>query len=143
MRKRVGSFRAVLVAASLGMNACSGSTSVGPPPVALLGTWRYAAVQVAPAASSISGVLIVSTQAGSTFDGSLDAIETRPDGSSRRLLGSVHGRALDASTLDFDIVIDVTRRHVAVIQADTAAGNWLAGNVAGSEAGTFRMVHVR
>ncbi|HEY5085854.1 MAG TPA: hypothetical protein VII66_00720 [Gemmatimonadaceae bacterium] len=123
--------------------ACSIGTETGPSPVNISGAWRYTALQQAPTQSSISGTLTVTDQAGTTFDGSFDAIEVLPDGSSRRLLGPVHGQTLDASTLDFDVMLDVSRRHVAVIRGDTAAGNWLAESSSVTAAGSFQMVRIK
>ena len=133
----------VLSVACLSAGACNGTTNTGPPPVNISGPWRYSATQFTPTQSSIVGTLTVADQSGTTFDGSLDAVELLPDGTSRRILGPVHGHTLDASTLDFDVILDVSRRHVAIIQADTAAGNWLAGSATTSAAGTFRMVRSR
>ena len=133
----------VLSVACLSVGACSGTATTGPPPVNISGPWRYSATQFAPTQSSMVGTLTVTGQSGVMFDGSLDAVELLPDGTSRRIFGPVHGHTLDASTLDFDVILDVSRRHVGVIQADTVAGNWLAGSATASAAGTFRMVRSR
>ena len=127
----------------IGTSACGVATQTGPPPVNISGVWRYTALQQSPTQSSLTGTLTVSAQSGSTFDGIFDAVETLPDGITRRLAGAVHGQTLDASTLDFDVMLDVSRRHVAAILADTAAGSWLAAGATSSTGGTFRMVRVR
>jgi hypothetical protein len=131
---------AVVVVAALWVSACASATDSGPPPVELRGTWQYAAVQTAPSGATIAGVLTVSGQAGKSLSGSIDVTEDA-DGHTRRLTGPVSGRALDATTVDFDAFVEGSdRRHVGTVRADTITGEWVdfSGGVPGAS-GTFRL----
>jgi hypothetical protein len=108
--------------------------------VELRGTWSYTAVQTAPSAATLTGDLTVSGQSGQSLSGSIDVIEDA-GGQLRRLTGPVSGRALDATTVDFDAFVDgADRRHVGTVRADTVVGEWadFSGGGAGAS-GTFRL----
>ena len=119
--------------------SCSGGTEPGAPPVALVGTWSYEAAQQAPMPTTIAGSLAIEGQDGDAFTGSFDAIESSAAGS-RRTTGIVTGIALDAVTLDFDILIDgVERRHVGEIRDNAIEGAWVEMR-SGGASGSFRAV---
>lgn len=119
--------------------ACSAGTEPGAPPVVLIGSWSYEGAQQSPVPATLEGSLEVAGQDGRTFDGSLDVIESSAAGS-RRLTGIVTGLALDAVTLDFDVLLDgVSRRHVAEIRGDTIEGAWMDVQ-SGGASGSFRAV---
>ena len=58
----------------------------------------------------------------------------------------VSGRTIDASLLDFDVVLDPasTRRHSGSVRGDSLVGNWVqASSVGLVAAGTFRAHRIR
>ena len=121
------------------LHACSAGTEPGVPPVVITGSWSYEGAQQAPVPATLDGSLEITRQDGSMFEGSLDAFESSA-AESRRITGIVTGIALDASTLDFDVVVDgVSRRHVAEIRADTIEGAWVEVRTGGAS-GSFRAV---
>lgn len=131
-------------ALALALAGCRSATDSGEPPVALRGEWRYAATQGAPAGATLQGTLVVTRQAGTDFDGTLDVRETDARGQVRQLAGVVSGRALDATTLDFDAFLGLAgRRHVGTVASDTVTGSWLEGTSGTTASGTFRMERVR
>jgi len=117
--------------------ACSSET------LASAGTserYRYTAEQRSPFVAAQSGVLTVTQQAGDRFDGSLDVLQTNPNGQLERRAGIVRGR-WTGGTMDFDVMLggDVVR-HVGRSIADTVAGSWLDISAVGNAAsGTFRL----
>lgn len=139
---RQRSVAAVLLATLVALApACSSGTEPGTPPVAITGSWSYEGAQQAPVPATLDGSLEVTRQDGATFEGSLDAFESSAE-ESRRITGLVTGIALDAVTLDFDVLVDgVSRRHVAEIRGDTIEGAWVEVRTGGAS-GSFRAVKV-
>ena len=122
---RVSGVRVVRALVALLAAACSSGTEPGTPPVALVGSWSYEASQSAPVPATLAGTLEIDRQIGERLEGSLDVIESSA-GEGRRLTGLVTGLALDAATIDFDVMIDGTsRRHVAEVRGDSLVGAWI------------------
>lgn len=97
-----------------------------PPHVSVLGTWRYSAVQDAPAAARLSGTLEVTAESCEGFEGRIDVLEDDLLGGIRRVAGPVTGRVV-STTLRFDAFLAaVPRQHIAALGADTIDGNWVA-----------------
>jgi hypothetical protein len=137
---RVRGFRPLLplLAAMLFATACIGATDDGTAGVPLLGSWEYTGTQLSPELQ-LQGSLVVSRQAGSRFDGSVDVVEQSPSGGMpRRLIGVLGGRTLDSVTVDFDVVVDnTTRRHFGTVRGDSIVGSWVEG-IGGGASGSFR-----
>jgi hypothetical protein len=134
----------IVVAATL-IAACSAPTDAPIALVSVKGTWSYVSVSSGTAASSV-GTLVLSQDSTVRFSGTLDANETDDRGQLHRVLAVVSGRTIDASLVDFDVVVDptVTRRHTGSTRGDSLTGNWVemsAGGIAAS--GTFRAHRVR
>jgi len=134
---------AVVVAGT--MMACSAPTDAPIAHVSVKGTWSYVSIESGNSASSV-GTLVLSQDSTVRFSGTLDANETDDRGQLRRVLAIVSGRTIDASLVDFDVVVDptVTRRHTGSARGDSLTGNWIevsAGGIAAS--GTFRAHRVR
>lgn len=102
--------------------------------------YRYTAEQRAPFVAAQLGVLTVTPQAGDRFDGTLDVVQTNPNGQLERRAGLVRGR-WNAGTMDFDVMLDGdVYRHVGRSRSDTVAGSWLDVSAVGNAAsGTFRL----
>ena len=132
----VGILSTVLAALLAG---CGTGTEPGLAPVVVTGSWSYEGAQQAPVPATLDGSLEISRQDGPSFEGSLDVFESSAE-ESRRITGIVTGIALDAVTLDFDVLVDgVSRRHVAEIRGDTIEGAWVEVRTGGAS-GSFRAV---
>jgi len=134
---------AVVVAGT--MMACSAPTDAPISLVSVKGTWSYVSIESGNSTSSV-GTLVLSQDSTVRFSGTLDANETDDRGQLRRVLAIVSGRTIDASLVDFDVVVNptVTRRHTGSARGDSLTGNWIevsAGGIAAS--GTFRAHRVR
>lgn len=118
------------------------TTGSGAVPVPLLGTWDYSAVQTSPATAALTGTLEVTGQAGPDFEGTLEATETDGQGGVRQLAGSVTGRALDPTTVDFDAFFSLTgRRHLGTVSDGTIRGAWVEAEPGGqTRSGSFEAV---
>ena len=117
--------------------ACSNESVSGN---ATVERYRYRSDQRTPFVAVLSGVLTVSRTTSDRFDGSLDVLQTNPNGQVERRAGIVRGR-LTAGAMDFDVMLDSdVYRHVGRSLADTVAGNWLDVSAVGNLAsGTFRL----
>jgi hypothetical protein len=145
-----GLFReyAALAACIGALAGCGGGTTdAGTPGVSVVGSWRYAAQQTAPAPAELQGALAVSEQTGARIAGALDVVETDARGLQRRLAGPLAGRTADSTTLDFDVTLGAaTRRHVGRVRGDSLTGSWVeqpAGGGAPSASGSFRAARQR
>ncbi|MGH7555152.1 MAG: hypothetical protein ACREMQ_19290 [Longimicrobiales bacterium] len=134
--------RGFIFASCAAGTACISPTDTAPRGRDVRGTWRYTAVQGAPAAT-LMGNLVLSEQSGSSFSGRLDVQETDAVGVQRARAGAAAGRALDDASVDFDAFLDATpRRHVARVSGDTMSGTWFQPAEGTTFAGTFRAVRV-
>lgn len=143
------SFRMVAAAAALSaaaaMLACSAPTEATIAQVSVRGTWSYLGNESGRATSSV-GTLVLSQDSTVRFSGTLDANETDDRGQIRRVLAVVSGRTIDATLVDFDVVLDptVTRHHTGSARGDSLTGNWVEVSSTGIAAsGTFRAHRVR
>jgi hypothetical protein len=130
--------RAVLAALMVTYgSACTNDISAG---TGAPERYRYNAEQRSPFAAVQSGVLTVTQQAGDRFDGTLDVLQTNPNGQLERRAGIVRGR-WNAGTMDFDVMLEGdVYRHVGRSLADTVAGSWIDVSAVGNAAsGTFRL----
>jgi hypothetical protein len=140
----VGSLRGVMAAALL-TAACSAPTDATIAQVSVRGTWSYVSNESGRATSAI-GTLVLSQDSTVQFSGTLDANETDDRGLLHRILAVVSGRTIDATLVDFDVVLDptVTRRHTGSARGDSLTGNWVELSSTGIAAsGTFRAHRVR
>ncbi|HEX8944250.1 MAG TPA: hypothetical protein VF785_14020 [Gemmatimonadaceae bacterium] len=133
------------IAAALLVAACSAPTDATIAQVSVRGTWSYASNE-SGRATSASGTLVLSQDSTVQFSGTLDANETDDRGLLHRILAVVSGRTIDATLVDFDVVLDptVTRRHTGSARGDSLTGNWVELSPTGIAAsGTFRAHRVR
>ena len=101
------------------------------------GQWTYEATQDSPVPATMRGSMVITSQACSDFQGSLDAVEILATGESRRVTGFVSGTMLDSSLFRFEAVIaGDAREHLARIRSDSIAGDWVQ-----SENGVARSGH--
>jgi hypothetical protein len=98
-------------------------------------------VQTVPVRASLTGTLTISRESGTSFQGRLDLISANQQtGQSTVLGGLVSGSESGADVIDFDADVDVARRHVGQIVADTIAGTWIGSAPDGTmSSGTFRV----
>lgn len=133
--------RTVLAGIAL-LTAAACSTSATAPcraPTAVAGSWRYSAVQDAPVRMTLSGTLVLSSQACSALSGSLDVIAVSDRGTQQRVAGAVTGQIVDQSSLQFDAMLDaMPRQHLAKFLGDSLSGTWIELAPDGSSVtGTF------
>jgi len=130
-----------VVALALVGLACSTATDSGPPPVLLLGTWNYTGAETS-STITLSGTLTVTSQSGKSLMGSAAWTEDDGVGGTTPLSGPVTGRALDSTTVNFDVFLaSATRHHLGTVKADTISGTWVDLTSGGPGAsGTFRAV---
>jgi len=109
--------------------------------VDLLGTWTYKGDQANPPAT-LNGTLTITSQSGQDFTGTLDVTQTDVSGS-HPLSGPVTGRALDATSVDFDVFFTAdpaARRHLGTVKMDSLTnGTWVESGPSGPIAtGSFK-----
>jgi hypothetical protein len=137
--------RMAAIAGTMTVVACNSSTDVTIAQVSVRGTWSYVSSESGRATSSV-GTLTLAQDSTVRFSGTLDANETDERGQIRRVLAVVSGRTIDATLVDFDVVVDpaVTRRHTGSARGDSLTGNWVEVSSTGIAAsGTFRAHRVR
>lgn len=125
--------------------ACSAPTDTTLAQLSVRGTWSYVSNESGRATASV-GTLSLAQDSTVRFSGTLDANETDDHGLIHRLLAVVSGRTIDASLVDFDVVLDpsVTRRHTGTARGDSLTGNWVEVSSTGIAAsGTFRAHRMR
>jgi hypothetical protein len=132
---------ALVLASVLFASACLKSTAPQPSVLQLSGAWKYTGEQTAPVRATLTGTLTISRESGTSFQGRLDLISANQQtGQSTVLGGLVSGSESGVAVIDFDADVDVVRRHLGQIVADTIAGNWVGtapdGTIASS--GTFK-----
>jgi hypothetical protein len=132
---------AVTALAGLALLAgCADPTAATGSVVSLLGEWSYVSAQDSPVHAAQEGTLSIAAQNGRSFTGTVRVVEVDQSGAPRSLTGSVQGRALDSTKVDFDVTIaGVTRRHLGVIDNGPVSGAWV-GRAANGEtySGEFR-----
>jgi len=131
--------------AMVSIGGCSAPTDTTLAQLSVRGTWSYVSNESGRATASV-GTLSLSQDSTVRFSGTLDANETDDRGQIHRLLAVVSGRTIDASLVDFDVVLDasVTRRHTGAARGDSLTGNWVEVSSAGiASSGTFRAHRVR
>ena len=134
-----GSIAAAMMTAVIALlsASCGGDSVSG---TARAERYRYASEQRTPVVAFATGVFTVTQRIGERFDGTLDVLQTDPNGRVERRAGIVRGR-LSAGTMDFDVMLDGdVYRHVGRALSDTVSGNWLDVSAVGNVAtGTFRL----
>jgi len=124
------------------LSACLKSTEPQPSLLQLNGSWNYTGVQTSPVHDIITGMLTISRESGTSFQGRLDLVGVNSQtGQSRVLGGLVSGSESGTDVIDFDADLEATpRRHVGQIVADTVTGTWVGASADGSmSSGTFRV----
>jgi hypothetical protein len=129
------------IAAALLTSGCLQSTAPQPSVLQLSGAWKYSGVQTVPVRTTLTGTLTISRESGTSFQGRLDLISANQQtGQSTVLGGLVSGSESGADVIDFDADVDVVRRHVGQIVADTITGTWVGSTPDGTmSSGTFRV----
>ncbi len=136
--------RVLCLAGVLLASACLQSTAPQPSLLQLSGAWKYTGVQTVPVRATLTGTLTVSLESGTSFQGRLDLISANQQtGQSSVLGGLVSGSESGTNVIDFDADMDVVRRHVGQIVADTITGTWIGSAPDGTmSSGTFRVERV-
>ena len=133
--------RTLGVVAVLLTPACLQSTAPQPSVLQLSGSWKYTGLQTAPVRATLTGTLAVSRESGTSFQGRLDLISANQQTGVPLVLGGlVSGSESGSDVIDFDADLDVVRRHVGQIVADTITGTWIGSAPDGTmSSGTFRV----
>jgi hypothetical protein len=134
-----------VIASAMNFVACSALTDATLAQLSVRGTWSYVSNETGRATVSV-GTLSLAQDSTVRFSGTLDANETDDRGLIHRLLAVVSGRTIDASLVDFDVVLDpsATRHHTGTARGDSLTGNWVELSSTGIAAsGTFRAHRVR
>ena len=133
------SARAALIGGVLlGVTSCidtTGSSAIVPD---LIGAWRYVGMQGAPLAQ-LTGTLVIEAQEGELIAGRANWESRTPTGLVTQAGGSVGGRVIGDSDVDFNVMLSPNpRRHVARIVGDTMRGSWV--EVGSGVAGEFTAI---
>lgn len=123
------------------LSGCLKSTEPQPSLLQLSGSWNYIGVQTGPVRENLTGILAISRESGTSFQGRLDLTGVNPQsGQNRQLGGLVSGSLSGSNVIDFDAGLETPpRRHVGQIVADTIQGTWVGSSPDGSmSSGTFR-----
>jgi hypothetical protein len=123
------------------LSACLKSTEPQPSLIQLNGTWHYTGVQTAPVRETLDGMLTISRESGTSFQGQLALLGTNSQTQLQRSLsGTVSGSESGTDVIDFDANLEATpRRHVGQIVADTITGTWISSSDGNMSSGTFRV----
>src|SRR5256714_2847405 len=115
--------RLLVGAAATLASACLSSTDPQPSLLQLDGSWNYTGVQTSPVHETITGMLTISRESGTSFQGRLDLVGVNSQtGQSRVLGGLVSGSGNGSSVVDFGTDLGATPlRYVCQIVGDTAA----------------------
>lgn len=108
--------------------------------VNVAGTWSYIGSRAGQSVAS-SGTLALTQDRTVSFAGTFDATEQDVTGELHRVVGVVSGRTMDATTIDFDVVVDatLTRHHTGELHGDSLTGAWVELSDQGVVAsGSFR-----
>jgi outer membrane biogenesis lipoprotein LolB len=125
-----GSARCLIRAGVLGttafvLGACALATDATADVADLRGTWRFTGEQTAPALT-MTGSLVIESQSGDMVTGRLSWEEQAVGGGTRLDGGSVTGRVIGWTDVDFDVLLaSGERRHVGRLSADTVRGAWV------------------
>ena len=133
--------RVLVLGIALLASACLQSTAPQPSVLQLSGSWKYTGLQTAPVRATLSGTLAISRESGTSFQGRLDLSSTNEQTGVPLVLGGlVSGSESGTAVIDFDADLDVVRRHVGQIVADTITGTWIGSSPDGTmSSGTFRV----
>lgn len=116
---------ALLAAALLLVAGCESSTGVSGDVADVRGTWEYTGVQSAPSLQ-LSGTLVISGQDGDLVTGSLSWEERDGVGGTTAHAGSISGRVIGQTDIDFDVfAAEGVRRHVARLGTGSMEGAWV------------------
>jgi hypothetical protein len=132
-----------LCLAASGFGCAAVSTDATVAKVDVAGAWSYLASSSQNATTS--GTLALAQDRTVQFSGTFDASE-QDAGGVHRIVGVVSGRTLDATAVDFDVLLDATRsrHHSGTVRGDSLAGSWVELTDRGVIAsGSFRARRVR
>jgi hypothetical protein len=118
---------ALAFAGSLSQVSCIAATTDGSAAlVNVRGTWSYAAAQAGQPVTT-DGTLVLTQDSTVRFSGTLDASERDARGDVRRVIAVVSGRTVDATVVDFDMVLAPTssRHHTGEVHGDSLSGSWV------------------
>ena len=117
-------FGIFLVLSQLGCGVATTDSTLAMVNVA--GTWSYVGTRSGQSAAS-SGALVLSQDKTVQFSGTFDVSEQDASGEIQRVVGVVSGRTIDATAVDFDVVLDatLTRHHTGAVHGDSLTGTWV------------------
>lgn len=134
----------ILAAVAILVSGCAQDGGPRSADVAIVGTWDYSGVQTSPDARTLEGTLTIESAGPEGFSGAASLTEyVTATNQSFSLSGAAQGIAVNATTLDFDLVLNGNgpRRHVATLSWDTITGSWAETTESGTPPqGTFTAI---
>ncbi|MEX2181961.1 MAG: hypothetical protein WD771_07960 [Gemmatimonadaceae bacterium] len=120
------------------LTGCSLLTAPGGEAADARGSWQYTGTQSAPTLQ-LQGTMEITQQSGEAIGGTASWEEHDGIGVVGMDGGTVAGRVIGESDVDFDVITPAgDRRHVGRLTADTMTGAWV--QLPGGESGEFRAV---
>ena len=124
-RRRSLPVLALVFVALLLVAGCEASTGVSGDLADVRGTWEFTGTQLAPSLQ-LSGTLVIAGQDGDLVTGSLSWEERDGLGGTTAHAGSVSGRVIGLTDIDFDVFAgEGVRRHVARLGTGSMEGAWV------------------
>lgn len=124
--------------AAILLSACQMETAACTQVPAVVGTWRYSAVEEAPVHATVSGTLSITSASCDAVVGSMDIVETSAAGGTQRLAGPVTGQVIDARSFQFDAFVESNPwKHLASVTGDSLSGSWVSVSGTQTASGTF------
>lgn len=116
---------ALVAVALLVVVGCESNTGVSGDVADVRGSWEFTGTQSAPSLQ-LSGTLVISGQDGDLVTGSLSWEERDGLGGATAQAGSVSGRVIGLTDIDFDVFAgEGVRRHVARLGTGSMDGAWV------------------
>ena len=130
--------RRLWVFAAIALAGCQMETATCTQIPAVVGTWRYSAVEDTPVHATVSGTLTITSASCDAVVGSMDIVETSAAGGTQRLAGPVTGQVIDARSFQFDAFVESNPwKHLASVAGDSLSGSWVSVSGTQAESGTF------
>ena len=124
-RRSSRSASALISVALLLVAGCESSTGVSGEVADVRGPWEFTGTQLAPSLQ-LSGTLVIAGQDGDLVTGSLSWEERDGLGGTTAHAGSVSGRVIGLTDIDFDVFAgEGVRRHVARLGTGSMEGAWV------------------
>jgi hypothetical protein len=129
-----------------GLAGCKVQDAISPGVVVPVhGDWRYVSEYVVPGPVSVDGSVRLFVDSDGSVSGTASFVERSAGAADRAIAGTLSGRGVDISTVEFDLTIDGgVRRHVGVLAGDSLTGSWVLTSASSTPVGArFRAARTR